>query len=77
MRVQERSPGWPSESVASREMVASMSAAVVPRAKLEATIVQGPALPFMERPEEEGCVGVREEGVEELRAWLRRLPRSR
>lgn len=52
-----------------------MSAAVVPGAKLEATMVQGPALPLMLRPL--GCCGRGALEESELIAWVRRLVRSR
>ena len=50
VRLQVRRPLWPSSSRESRVRVASMSAAVVPGAKLVATTVQGPAFPLMLRP---------------------------
>ena len=48
--MQERRPLWPSESVESLATADSMSAAVVPGAKLVATTVKGPAAPFIDMP---------------------------
>jgi hypothetical protein len=72
---QESRPLRPSLSVESLEMADSMSAAVVPGAKLEATTWKGPALPFMLRPRDaEWEVTF---AWSEVRAVARRLERSR
>jgi hypothetical protein len=72
---QESRPLLPSESIASWVSADSMSAEVVPGAKLEARTWKGPALPFMLRP----LPGVRLVmlTVSELRAVARRFWRSR
>lgn len=65
----------PSLSVESLATADSMSAAVVPGAKLEAVTGKGPALPFIVRPREKGLF--LEEGVmlawSELRAEAKRF----
>ena len=48
-------PLCPSLSVESLAMADSISAAVVPGAKLDASTGNGPALPFMLRPRDDDC----------------------
>ncbi len=58
----EMSPLWPSESVLSLATADSISAAVVPGAKLVAMTVKGPAAPFMEMPRDLEMLAWLEEG---------------
>ena len=53
VRRHDNNPFWPSLSVDSFAIADSMSAAVVPGAKLEAMTEKGPALPFILKPRDD------------------------